>query len=100
MRVTTTNTGRVVEMPEMEDSDMVIQRCPDYYQEKLPFEKWSYHYEVVANYGDKQSPFYQGIHYSGTEQEAKEWVECEYPGGKWMAQEGQLIYRLTFVEVA
>lgn len=55
--------------------ETVVVKTFDYWQEDLPDNKRTHHYEVRRNFGYPSSPHWQTIKYADTEEEANEWLK-------------------------
>ena len=51
--------------------EQIIIKAPDYFQEHLPADKWTYHFEARRNYGTEQRPHWETVAYGSTEEEVK-----------------------------
>ena len=55
--------------------ETVVIKVPDHFQEKLPADKWTYHFELRRNFGTSAAPHWETVKYSETELEASEWAQ-------------------------
>lgn len=59
--------------------ETIVIKVPDHFQESLPADKWTYHFEVRRNYGTASRPHWQTVKYANSETEANDWIKDNSP---------------------
>jgi hypothetical protein len=55
--------------------DTLVIKTPDHFQERIPTDKWTYHFEVRRNFGTATRPNWETVKYSDSESEAQQWAK-------------------------
>jgi hypothetical protein len=55
--------------------ETIVIKAPDHFQEHLPADRWTYHYEVRRNYGTTENPHWLTLKFSNSESEAQQWAD-------------------------